>query len=302
MARYKKKVTEVVEKVEDVISPTPKKKVVNKDKTVIETVSPKKKTSKVIMEKPIEIVKDEVKPRKVRKTKVDETIIETPKKTKPIVIVNEPPKVQKTSELKKRTRKKTKTEVASKTTKEEEPKLASTPPPKVQKKSELPPKEEPKIVESPKPKVQKVSEPRKSKKPILKVKDFYEFEEGKYVLGDVEELFDEKLLKKMKTSIKKLSKKNHGKDDKLGIHYFKVGDKVWDFIEYNSKILTASNSLILCKSETVTKEGKLRFCKRFEAKEKFKVFVDYTKDDYCLYFYYEDTPSPFMMLNDEALI
>lgn len=210
---------------------------------------------------------------KIKKKEVVEEV--KPKKTrkkkveepKPIVIVNEPPK--------KRTRKK----------KEEEPKLASTPPP---------PKEEPKKVEPPKPK--------KPKKPILKVKDFYEFEEGKYVLGDVEELFDEKLLKKMKTSIKKLSKKNHGKDDKLGIHYFKVGDKVWDFIEYNNKILTASNSLILCKSETVTKEGKLRFCKRFEAKEKFKVFVDYTKDDYCLYFYYEDTPSPFMMLNDEALI
>ena len=215
-----------------------------------------------------------------KKKVVEEVVVEKPKRTratkkkveepKPIVIVNEPPK--------KRTRRK----------KEEEPKLASTPPP--------PPKEEPK------PKVQKVSEPRKPKKPILKVKDFYEFEEGKYVLGDVEELFDEKLLKKMKTSIKKLSKKNHGKDDNLGIHYFKVGDKVWDFIEYNNKILTASNSLILCKSETVTKEGKLRFCKRFEAKEKFKVFVDYTKDDYCLYFYYEDEPSPFMMLNNEALI
>ena len=214
-----------------------------------------------------------------KKEVVEEVVVEKSKRTratkkkveepKPIVIVNEPPK--------KRTRRK----------KEEEPKLASVPPPP-------PPKEEPKKVEPPKPK--------KPKKPILKVKDFYEFEEGKYVLGDVEELFDEKLLKKMKTSIKKLSKKNHGKDDKLGIHYFKVGDKVWDFIEYNSKILTASNSLILCKSETVTKEGKLRFCKRFEAKEKFKVFVDYTKDDYCLYFYYEDTPSPFMMLNDEALI
>lgn len=211
------------------------------------------------------------------KKKVEEVVEEVkPKKTrkkkveesKPIVIVNEPPK--------KRTRKK----------KEEEPKLASTPP-KVEKVIEKP-KEQPK--------------PKKSKKPILKVKDFYEFEEGKYVLGDVEELFDEKLLKKMKTSIKKLSKKNHGKDDKLGIHYFKVGDKVWDCIEYNSKILTASNSLILCKSDTVTKEGKLRFCRRFEAKEKFKVFVDYTKDDYCLYFYYEDAPGPFMMLQDEALI
>ena len=221
--------------------------------------------------------KDDTASKIKKKEVVEEVVVEKPKRTratkkkveepKPIVIVNEPPK--------KRTRKK----------KEEEPKLASTPPP---------PKEEPKKVEH--------TKPRKPKKPILKVKDFYEFEEGKYVLGDVEELFDEKLLKKMKTSIKKLSKKNHGKDDKLGIHYFKVGDKVWDFIEYNSKILTASNRLILCKSETVTKEGKLRFCKRFEAKEKFKVFVDYTKDDYCLYFYYEDTPSPFMMLNDEALI
>ena len=210
---------------------------------------------------------------------VEEVVVEKPKRTratkkkveepKPIVIVNEPPK--------KKTRRK----------KEEEPKLASVPPPKVEKVIEKP-KEQPK--------------PQKPKKPILKVKDFYEFEEGKYVLGDVEELFDEKLLKKMKTTIKKLSKKNHGKDDKLGIHYFKVGDKVWDFIEYNSKILTASNSLILCKSETVTKEGKLRFCRRFEAKEKFKVFVDYTKDDYCLYFWTENEPCPFMMLNDEALI
>ena len=139
------------------------------------------------------------------KIKKKEVVVEKPKRTratkkkvdepKPIVIVNEPPK--------KRTRKK-KDEVESKTKKEEEPKLASTSPP---------PKEEPN------PKVQKLSEPRKPKKPILKVKDFYEFEEGKYVLGDVEELFDEKLLKKMKTSIKKLSKKNYGKDDKLGIHY-----------------------------------------------------------------------------------
>lgn len=265
MARYKKKVTEVVEKVEDVISPTPKKKVVNKDKTAIETVSPRKKTRKIITGKPIDDIKDEIKPKKVHKTN-DDIIIEPPKK---------------------RTRKKTKDEVASKTTKEEKPKLASVPPPKIEKVVEKP-KEQPK--------------PKKPKKPILKVKDFYEFEEGKYVLGDVEELFDEKLLKKMRTTVKKLSKKNHGKDDKLGIHYFKVGDKVWDFIEYNSKILTASNSLILCKSETVTKEGKLRFCRRFEAKNPFKVFVDYTKDDYCLYFYYEDEPSPFMMLNDEAII
>ena len=222
------------------------------------------------VEEVVEVVVEKPKRTRATKKKVEEAKVQKTSEAKPIVIVNEPPK--------KRTRKKKE---------DDTPKLASVPPPP-------PPKEEPKKVEPPKPK--------KPKKPILKVKDFYEFEEGKYVLGDVEELFDEKLTKKMKTSVKKLSKKNHGKDDKLGIHYFKVGDKVWDFIEYNSKILTASNSLILCKSETVTKEGKLRFCRRFEAKEKFKVFVDYTKDDYCLYFYYEDTPSPFMMLQDEALI
>ena len=241
--------------------------------------------------------KDDTSSKIKKKEVVEEVVVEKPKRTratkkkaeepKPIVIVNEPPK--------KRTRKKTKDEVASKTKKEEEPKLASVPPPKAEKVIEKP-------KEQPKPKVQKLSEPKKPKKPILKVKDFYEFEEGKYVLGDVDELFDEKLSKKMKTAVKKLSKKNHGKDDKLGIHYFKVGDKVWDFIEYNSKILTASNSLILCKSETVTKEGKLRFCKRFEAKEKFTVFVDYTKEDYCLYFYNEDEPSPFMMLQEESPI
>ena len=64
------------------------------------------------------------------------------------------------------------------------------------------------------------------------VKEFYEFGEGKYVLGDIDELFDEKLTKKVKTSVKKLSKKNHGKDDKLGIHYFKVGERCIDLIEY----------------------------------------------------------------------
>ena len=31
------------------------------------------------------------------------------------------------------------------------------------------------------------------------VKEFYEFGEGKYVLGDIDELFDEKLTKKVKT-------------------------------------------------------------------------------------------------------
>ena len=101
---------------------------------------------------------------------------------------------------------------------------------------------------------------RKATKKV--VKEFYEFGEGKYVLGDIDELFDEKLTKKVKTSVKKLSKKNHGKDDKLGIHYFKVGEKCIDLIEYQNKMLTPSLSLILCKDDII-KSGKLRYCKRF---------------------------------------
>lgn len=129
----------------------------------------------------------------------------------------------------------------------------------------------------------------------------YEFAEGKYVLGDVDELFDEKLTKKMKTAIKKLAKTNHGTNEKLGIHWFKVGERVIDLIEYQSKILTANKGLVMCKDDII-KSGKLRFCKRFTAKEKFYVNADYTNDDYCLYFYYYDTPSPFMMWQGETLI
>ena len=133
------------------------------------------------------------------------------------------------------------------------------------------------------------------------VKEFYEFGEGKYVLGDIDELFDEKLTKKVKTSVKKLSKKNHGKDDKLGIHYFKVGEKCIDLIEYQNKMLTPSLSLILCKDDII-KSGKLRFCKRFTAKEAFRVEVDYTDEDWCLYFWYKESPSPFMVWQGESFV
>ena len=303
MAR-KKKVEEVVEKVVEVVSPTikrPRKKKIEteiipipveeiivpkkrtrKSKEVIEPViesdsNPKNSKSKIF---PIETVveKKEEKPKRVRKTKEENVVKETKQskkkkveEPKPVVIINEVPK--------KRT-KKSSTENMSK--------LSSTPPP-------------PQPKENPKPKVQKSPESKKSKKSFLNIKDYYEFEEGKYVLGDVDELFDENLAKKIKTSLK-LSKKNHVKDDKFGIHFFKVGDKVWDMIDYNNKILTSNNSLIICKSETITKEGKLRFCRRFEARSKFRIYVDYTDLDYCLYFMNEDDPSPFMMLQNDAAI
>ena len=151
-------------------------------------------------------------------------------------------------------------------------------------------------------KIENISKDKSKRKNSLKSKEFYIMDKGKYVLGDVDELFESKIAKKIKTSInKKISKINHGKDEKLGIHFFKVKEKVWDVIDYNIKILTANKLLILCKNDII-KEGKLKFCKRFDAKDSFKLIVDYTDEDYCLYFQYEEEPSPFMMLQDEALI
>lgn len=294
MARPKKKIEEVIEKKEEVITSSSKRKSKKKEEIVaqVEEISiPKKRTRKT--EKIIEISskKDEEievetesvkeKPKRTRRSKeITVEAIEDSKSNKqtrkkkeeykPVVIINETPKkrLKKNSDV---------------------PKLSSTPPPPI-------------IKEESKPKVQKTLESKKTKRSSVNIKDYYEFEEGKYVLGDVDELFDEKLAKKIKTTLKKLSKKNHGKDEKLDIHFFKVGDKVWDLIDYNNKILTVNSSLILCKSEIVTKEGKLRFCRRFEAKSNFRLYVDYTNNDYCLYFLNEDDPSPFIMLQNEAPI
>ena len=293
MARPKKKIEEVVEKKEEDITFSKRKSKKKEEITTqVEGIAiPKKRTRKT--EKNIEIStkKDEEievktesvkeKPKRTRKSKeVTIEVIEEPKSSKqprkkkeeykPVVIVNETSK--------KRIKK---NDVV--------PKLSSTPPPPI-------------IKEDSKPKVQKTPDSKKSKRSSVNIKEYYDFGEGKYVLGDVDELFDEKLAKKIKTTLKKLSKKNHGKDEKMGIHFFKVGDKVWDLIDYNNKILTVNSSLILCKSEIVTKEGKLRFCRRFEAKGNFRLYVDYTNNDYCLYFLNEDDPSPFIMLQNEAPI
>lgn len=297
MARPKKKIEEVIEKKEEVITSS-KRKSKKKEEIITqveEIVIPKKrrrKPEKIIEtnakeQKEIEVKSESAengekeKPKRTRKSKeVTVEIIEEPKLSKqsrkkkeeykPVVIVNETSKKR----LKKN---------------DDVPKLSSTPPPPI-------------IKEESKPKVQKTPDSKKSKRSSVNIKDYYDFGEGKYVLGDVDELFDEKLAKKIKTTLKKLSKKNHGKDEKLGIHFFKVGDKVWDLIDYNNKILTVNSSLILCKSEIVTKEGKLRFCRRFEAKSNFRLYVDYSNNDYCLYFLNEDDPSPFIMLQNEAPI
>ena len=143
----------------------------------------------------------------------------------------------------------------------------------------------------------------RKKKGTISEKIIYHFPEGKYVLGDIDELFEEAFSKKVKSSVKKIMKKDtHGFDNNLNFHCFKVTERCIDLIEYQSKILTPGLSLILCKDDII-KSGKLRFCRRFSAKEPFYVHVDYKEDnDWCLYFWYNNSPSPFMMWQGETIV
>ena len=117
---------------------------------------------------------------------------------------------------------------------------------------------------------------------------------GKYILGDKEELDYPK--------VNLTKKQNYKYDKKEDIYIFKTNEKSWDLIEYNSKLLLPNKLLLLIKSEQLEKTGKLKGCRRFESKEPFKIKISYTDDDYCLYFYKDEEPSPFMMWQDENLI
>ena len=124
--------------------------------------------------------------------------------------------------------------------------------------------------------------------------DIIEMSPGKYILGDKEELDYPK--------VNLTKKQNYKYDKKEDIYIFKTNEKSWDLIEYNSKLLLPNKLLLLIKSEQLEKTGKLKGCRRFESKEPFKIKISYTDDDYCLYFYKDDEPSPFMMWQDENLI
>lgn len=124
--------------------------------------------------------------------------------------------------------------------------------------------------------------------------DIIEMAPGKYILGDKEELDYPK--------VNLTKKQNYKYDKKEDIYIFKTNEKSWDLIEYNSKLLLPNKLLLLIKSEQLKKTGKLKGCRRFESKEPFKIKISYTDDDYCLYFYKDDEPSPFMMWQDENLI
>lgn len=141
----------------------------------------------------------------------------------------------------------------------------------------------------------------KCSKNATKSPEVFHLPPGKYVLGDVENLFEEGDGKKIRTSLKKLKKKSKfGKDERLNYYYFSSTKKCYDLIEYNSSILVPSETFILIDSERV-KNGKLRGCRRFTAKNEFYIKSDYTPEDFAIYFY-DTNPSPFMIWQSESTI
>jgi hypothetical protein len=135
----------------------------------------------------------------------------------------------------------------------------------------------------------------------MKVKrEIFYFEPGKYVLGDISNLFEEKDFKKMKGPISKL-KAHSGFNKKFNLHFFKgIDRKFIDYIEDNSYII-AENCLVIVPDEMV-KKGRLINCKRINPKTQF--IIEYKSDQLGAVVYLKeiDAPGPFMMLVQENII
>lgn len=132
----------------------------------------------------------------------------------------------------------------------------------------------------------------------MKVKrEIFYFEPGKYVLGDISNLFEEKDFKKIKAPLFKI-KANCGFNKKFNLHFFKgINRRFDDYIENNSYII-AENCLVLIPEE-LAKKGRLINCKRFKCKLPF--IVEYKNDNLGIAVYLKENgePSPFMMLVQE---
>ena len=133
----------------------------------------------------------------------------------------------------------------------------------------------------------------------MKVKrEIFYFEPGKYVLGDISNLFEEKDFKKMKTPLAK-QKALCGLNKKFNFHFFKgISRRFDDYIENNSYII-AENCLGIVTDETV-KKGRLINCKRINPKTKFSLEYINDKLGIVIYLKEENAPSPFMMLVQET--
>ena len=128
-------------------------------------------------------------------------------------------------------------------------------------------------------------------------KDIFFFEAGKYVVGDISNLFEEKLFKKIKGSLCKIKSKC-GLNKQFNLYFFKgINRRFNDYIENNSYVI-AENCLVVVPEELV-KPGRLINCKRINAKSQFS--VEYKNDNLGIVLYLKEmaAPGPFMMLVQE---
>ena len=122
------------------------------------------------------------------------------------------------------------------------------------------------------------------------------FKSGKYVIGDISKLFEDKDFKKMKTSLCKLKAKG-GYNKKFDLYYFRPDTTESIFRDYIEKgvELTTENCLTIIPEESA-KKGRLNNCKRFNAKNDFNLTYLHDEHGIVLYLQEPDAPGPFMML------
>ena len=122
------------------------------------------------------------------------------------------------------------------------------------------------------------------------------FKAGKYVVGDISKLFEEKVFKKMKTSLCKLKAKG-GYNKKFDIHYFRPDTPETVFTDYidKSPILSTETCFAIIPEESA-KKSRLNNCKRFTAKNDFNLTYLHDEHGIVLYLQEPDAPGPFMML------
>ena len=109
-------------------------------------------------------------------------------------------------------------------------------------------------------------------------------------------IFEEKEAKKVKSTLTKLKAKG-GLNKKFNLHYFRadVADaKFVDYIDKDVELLAETCFVII--PEEFAKKGRLSNCKRFTAKNDFRLTYLHDKDGIVLYFQEPDAPRPFMML------
>lgn len=126
---------------------------------------------------------------------------------------------------------------------------------------------------------------------------------GKYVLGDVESLFNAKDQKKINALLSKNKRKKVLQDKKLGVICFRdVSEENWDLVEYNFCIKTPSHVLILVESEKMSGDPKARGKKSISVKEPSYIIADYSKQyGYGIEFHtQEPAPCAWMVLQAES--